>query len=244
MRELKARINCYSHKSESATFFSNLQIQLSGGEIVCLLGESGVGKTRLLRILLGHIDGKFDGEVSYCVDGQTFSPPKARNEGLVGLFSQDAGLLPWLDIRSNLEIPFSLNPRLPEPAEERINELLEQAKLNRSVLTKRPGQLSLGMLQRTRLIRTLMYSPQFLLLDETFTGLDPVTASEIADMVVTFVNQHTPCCLLVTHDLFNVARIASRILLLNRSRVLESVDIPTTEESLLQRMKFDTERKL
>lgn len=244
MTKLVAKIRSYTHKNETQPFFTDLEIELQGDEIVCLLGESGIGKTRLLRILLGHADGVFTGEISYHINGITLSPEKARGQGFVGLFSEDAGLLPWLNVKENLAIPFALNPRLHPPSETTVDELFEQAKLDKSVLMKRPGQLSLGMLQRVRLIRTLAYSPKFLLLDETFTGLDPVTAFEIADMVATFVRAHQPCCLLVTHDLFNASRIASKIVLLDKNRNLVPISTPVSEEELLKNMKPDTKIKI
>jgi ABC-type transporter Mla maintaining outer membrane lipid asymmetry ATPase subunit MlaF len=103
-------------------------------------------------------------------------------------------------------LPGELNPSLPPPSMEKVKELLDDAELKPSVLGMLPHLLSFGMLQRVCLVRTLAYSPRFLLLDETFTGLDPATAEQIGELVANYRAAHGAACVLVTHDFLMAAK--------------------------------------
>src|SRR5882724_10638399 len=173
----------------------NLNLRIERGEFVVLLGESGCGKTTLLRALAGldPIDG-----------GRIVAP---RRPAVV---FQEHRLLPWESLWRNV----SLGLQAPD-ARARARAALSEVGLGER-LDDWPRNLSGGQAQRVALARALVQEPELLLLDEPFAALDALTRIRMHDLVRELVAAHRPGVLLVTHDVDEAITLADRILVMRQ----------------------------
>jgi sulfonate transport system ATP-binding protein len=176
----------------------NLDLRIERGEFVALLGESGCGKTTLLRALAGldPIDG-----------GRIVAP---RRPAVV---FQEHRLLPWESLWRNV----SLGLQAADPRERAAAALAEVGLGDR--LDDWPRNLSGGQAQRVALARALVQQPELLLLDEPFAALDALTRIRMHDLVRELVASHRPGVLLVTHDVDEAIALADRILVMREGRI-------------------------
>ena len=178
------------------------------GEITCLLGASGCGKTTVLRAIAGfeYLSG---GEIYLtrrCVAGpQVHLPPEKRN---VGMVFQDYALFPHLTAAQNIAFGLRKLPR--EVQQERINRLLTLIELQQHA-GRYPHELSGGQQQRIALARAMAPEPDILLLDEPFSSLDRPTRERLSGEVREILRQAGQTALLVTHSEWEAEAIASRI---------------------------------
>ncbi len=180
--------------------FDRLDLDVAGGEITCLLGPSGVGKTSLLRLIAGLADA---------AEGRVSDPHGQPLNGRLAYMAQQDLLLPWLSVRANV----LLGPRLrgqpvTRAMRAQADELLRRVGLA-DAADARPGALSGGMRQRVALARTLMEDRQIVLMDEPFAGLDAITRYELQALAAELLAGRT--VLLVTHDPLEALRLGHRI---------------------------------
>jgi putative hydroxymethylpyrimidine transport system ATP-binding protein len=199
------------------SLFDALDVDLAGGEITCLLGPSGVGKTSLLRLIAGLADA---------AQGQVSDPHSRPLDGQIAYMAQQDLLLPWLSARANV----LLGPRLrgeavPKAMRARADDLLARVGLA-DAADARPAQLSGGMRQRVALARTLMEDRPVVLMDEPFAGLDAITRYELQARAAELLAGRT--VLLVTHDPLEALRLGHRIRVLagRPARLDDSVGAP------------------
>lgn len=184
-------------RTEAVEAVRGLAFELHAGEITCLIGPSGAGKTTTLRILLG-LDRDFEGSVS----------PEPSCAGIAMVF-QDPRLLPWRTIEQNV--------RLGLPRQRRgrdLDDLFESLGLT-PWRAHYPGALSLGMQRRVALARALALEPRILVLDEPFVSLDDAAASSLRALVVAAVGRSGTSVLMVTHNVAEAIEIADRLLLVS-----------------------------
>ncbi len=178
------------------------------GEIACLLGASGCGKTTVLRAIAGF-EYLSSGEIYLtrrCVAGsQVHLPPEKRN---VGMVFQDYALFPHLTAAQN--IAFGLRKLSREVQQERVNRLLTLVELQQHA-GRYPHELSGGQQQRIALARAMAPEPDILLLDEPFSSLDRSTRERLSGEVREILRQAGQTALLVTHSEWEAEAIASRI---------------------------------
>jgi putative hydroxymethylpyrimidine transport system ATP-binding protein len=178
--------------------FENLSVTLEAGQLTCLLGPSGVGKSSLLRLIAGLAPIGEQGRV-VCDDG-------VPAPGRVAYMAQSDLLLPWLGAVDNVVLGSRLRG---EPADRgRARALLADFGLAGYEDT-RPAALSGGMRQRVALARTLMEDRPIVLMDEPFSALDAITRTRLQDLAIRVLRGRT--VLLVTHDPLEAIRIADRI---------------------------------
>ena len=182
------------------------QLEFQEGEMVCFLGPSGCGKSTLLRIIAGF-DRRIDGEV--IIDGQSVVAPSADH---IFVFQQ-SGLLPWMTVWQNVELGVRhLNPA--EERQERIREYIEMVDLT-GFEHHYPYQLSGGMQRRAELARALVASPDVLIMDEPFNGLDFLTHMKIREEIVNMHELFRKTTLVVTHDVDDALLMGDRIVVLS-----------------------------
>jgi sulfonate transport system ATP-binding protein len=176
----------------------NLNLRIERGEFVALLGESGCGKTTLLRALAGldPIDG-----------GRIVAP---RRPAVV---FQEHRLLPWDSLWRNVSLGLHATD-----ARVRAAAALAEVGLG-DRLDDWPRNLSGGQAQRVALARALVQQPELLLLDEPFAALDALTRIRMHDLVRELVASHRPGVLLVTHDVDEAIALADRILVMREGRI-------------------------
>ena len=197
----------------------NLNFEIKAGEIACLLGQSGCGKTTLLRIAAGiqrPSAGRvlIDGDV---VDGpQQFVPPERRN---VGLVFQDFALFPHLSVIEN--VAFGLNALNRVDATKIAEHALERVGLG-GFRDAYPGSLSGGEQQRVALARAIVTRPQVMLMDEPFSGLDQRLRETVREETLALLKETRATCVLVTHDPVEAMDLADRIFLMRSGRLIQS----------------------
>ena len=179
------------------------------GEVIGLLGPSGVGKTTLLRILLG-LDNDFEGEVR-------------RDYGRAGVVFQEPRLLPWLTVAENISLVVTGGTRPPE-----IDGLLDTVQLG-GAGGLRPGQLSLGMARRVALARALAVAPDLLVLDEPFASLDARSGATLGGVVARWARDAEAAVIVATHDLAQVMPLVSRLLILTGAPATLQADLPVPD---------------
>lgn len=187
-------------KSAEPPLFGPLKLDVAPGEVVALIGPSGVGKTTLLR-MIGGLEQGFGGRV--LVGGQPahlVSPP--------GFVFQDARLLPWLDASGNLR---AVRPEMT-PAE--IDAALTRVGLP-GLANAYPRQLSGGMQRRLGLARALCVNSGLLLLDEPFVSLDRAVVRDLQSMFLGIFKAEKPTVVLVSHDPEDAAQLADRVITLS-----------------------------
>ena len=187
---------------------NNVDLELEEGEIACLLGSSGCGKTSLLRSIAGFEkikQGQIKIRNNIVNSSNQYVPPEKRN---IGMVFQDFALFPHLDVNKN--IAFGLNKLKPEDKQQRVNELLKMIGLS-DVGHKYPHQLSGGQQQRVALARALAPKPDLLLLDEPFSSLDVELREQLAKEVRQIIKHEGITAILVTHDQNEAFAMADKI---------------------------------
>jgi iron(III) transport system ATP-binding protein len=199
-----------------------VSLAVSPGDILCLLGHSGCGKTTLLRLAAG-LERPARGRI--LLDGRevcgpkSFVPPELRG---VGMMFQDYALFPHLTVEQN--IAFGLSRRPPERAREIVRRALARVGLARYA-GNYPHMLSGGEQQRVALARALAPEPAILLMDEPFSNLDHRTRAGIRDETIGVLRENGITAVVVTHDPAEAIAIADHIALMRAGRV-EQIGTP------------------
>jgi NitT/TauT family transport system ATP-binding protein len=198
----------------------NVAFDVRQGEIVSLIGESGCGKTTLLRIVQGLI--RLDSG-SVLVDGTPVTTP-GRDRGFV---FQQASLLPWRSARGNVEFGLELQGIAKAERTMRAMKLLKLVGLDHAA-DQYPHELSGGMQQRIGLARALAIDPAILLMDEPFSALDAQTREVLQSELMRIHEETAKTTLFVTHDLDEAIYLSDRVVVLaaKPGRVKKIIDVP------------------
>ncbi len=191
-----------THRIGGAILFA-ANLHLPAGQWTCLLGRSGVGKSTILRLILGlETGGEFTGSIT--------TTDKSTLTDRISYMAQSDLLLPWLSVRDNVCIGARLRGEAPNL--NRADHLLTQVGLA-GVAGMKPGMLSGGMRQRAALARTLFEDRPIVLLDEPFSALDAGTRADMQELAVKVLTGRT--VLLVTHDPAEATRLAHQIVIMS-----------------------------
>lgn len=197
----------------------NVQLALPQAVTTAVVGESGSGKTTLLQLVNAVLDPD-RGEVR--VFGKAIPADRVRFRRRIGYSVQGAGLFPHMTTRANVLLLARLEGWTKDDMQARYSSLLEQMGLPQDVSERYPAELSGGQQQRVGLCRALMLKPSLLLLDEPFSGVDPITRVGIYERFQ-FVQEHEGVStLLVTHDMREAVRLANHLVIVNQGRIAQS----------------------
>lgn len=209
-----------SKEEQKIVALKEATFEVNDHELVALIGQSGCGKTTLLRIIQGLIHN--DGGAVY-VDGKPVTKPGYDR----GVVFQQANLLPWRTARANVEFGLELQGVEPKERRERAMKYLELVNLT-EFANHHPHQLSGGMQQRVGLARAFAIDPAIMLMDEPFGALDAQTREILQVELLRIFRETRKTILFVTHDLDEAVYLADRVVVMSArpGRVKESVNIP------------------
>ena len=194
----------------------DISLALPEGQTLVILGESGCGKTVLLKSMIGLVR-PFAGDVRF--EGQSLPRMNDRQLAHVrtryGFVFQGAALFDSLTIADNIAFPLREHTRISAAEIASIVEsLIDEVGLPRSVLRKKPVELSGGMRKRAGLARALALDPILILYDEPTTGLDPIMSDVINELILRVRQRPRTTSVVVTHDLNTARKVADRIVML------------------------------
>lgn len=211
-----------SPKGEDVTILGDVDFHVTRGSLVSVVGQSGAGKTTLMRCMAGLLPAT-SGEVR--VNGQAIAGPPPN----LALILQDysRSLLPWMKVASNIALPLRGQGVGKRERMRRAEEALEHVGLaGRGA--QYPWQMSGGMQQRVSIARALAYEPDILLMDEPFASVDAQTREDLEDLTHTVHREYGMTIVLVTHDIEEAIYLADRVVVLrgSPSRVSKVYPVP------------------
>ena len=203
------QLSGFSRGFQGKKVLDAIDLDITSGQFVALLGESGCGKTTLLRALAG-------------LDAHAQSAGVARVQGNVSVLFQDSRLLPWLSVIDNLTLGLTHGQ-----ATAAAHALLNDVGLGDKAQAW-PATLSGGQKQRAALARSLLREPHVLLADEPFGALDALTRMRMHLLLRRLVERVRPTVILVTHDVDESLLLADRILVLKDGKIAQdhALDLP------------------
>ncbi|MGI5869406.1 MAG: ABC transporter ATP-binding protein [Kiritimatiellia bacterium] len=204
------------------TVLNDVSYQIEQGEIFCLLGPSGTGKSVSLKLMI-RLLAPTSGDVwvgEDCVSGAPAAElPRIRRR--FGYLFQSAALLAWMNVFENVALPLREKTKMDEDEIRfRVEDALEKVGLDKDGAAY-PSDLSGGMQKRAGLARAIVTEPEILLYDEPTSGLDPVTSRRIDELIVELNQRLGTTSVVVTHDLHSALAISDRIAMLNKGRVVD-----------------------
>src|SRR5512146_3292152 len=209
----------------------SVNLRVKTGEIYGFLGLNGAGKTTTIRALLGMIRPS-EGNVK--VLAQAVGPNGRGPWAQVGHLVESPSAYPELTVRENLEIARRLHGISDPDVTSRIIERLGIA----SYADRKAGTLSTGNLQRLGLARALLHEPELLILDEPANGLDPAGVVEIRELLASLAHENGVTIFMSSHILTEVDRLATRIGIIHKGRLIEELDTDALESLRSKRLEI------
>lgn len=224
----------------SKRILNQVSFEIQTGEIVFVLGKSGMGKSVTLKHIVGVLKPD-SGSVFVSEKNVT----RMNNNQLAdirrqcGMVFQHPALLDSLTIYENISfglrtpqyIQNLTRPMTEDEIRAKVVEKTSLVHLNEDVLERRPQELSYGMQKRASLARTLAPEPQYLLFDEPTTGLDPITTTAVNELIYELSRKLKVTSVVVSHDMACALKIADRILVLDQGQILAFDTVPQIKMS-------------
>jgi len=210
-----------SKRFDDLVVLDNISLNVNLGENLVVFGQSGTGKSVLLKCIIGLMAP--DGGKIY-INRQNISELSIKElnniRKNIGFLFQGAALYDSMTVRENLSFP--LKRHFPDMTTDQINEkikiTLNHVSLEEAI-DKMPSELSGGMKKRIGLARSIIADPALMLYDEPTTGLDPITSKEISQLILTLQKKLNMTSIVVTHDLICAEIIADRAIFLRDSKI-------------------------
>ena len=208
----------YGNGATAVAALDKISIDIEESDFVSVVGPSGCGKTTLLWIIAG-LQSATQGNLF--LDDQALDGPNPH----IGMMFQEANLLPWKNVRQNVELPFEI--RKQSIPQERIAMLLERVGLS-EFSESMPRELSGGMQQRAVIVRALAPDPDVLLMDEPFGALDAFTRDEMNMLIEEIWMETGKTVVLITHSIEEAVFLSNKVHVLSArpGRLERTVNVP------------------
>ena len=197
------------------TILRKIDLSIYRGQTVAVIGESGCGKTVLMKTVIGLIRptrGRvfFDGYDFATLDDRELTKQRIR----FGFVFQQAALFDSLTIGQNVAFPLRQHRKMSySDIRDTVSRLLAEVGLPDSVVTRKPAELSGGMRKRVGLARALAMDPEMILYDEPTTGLDPIMSDVINELMIRTSQRSDVSSIIVTHDMKSAIKVADRVVM-------------------------------
>lgn len=219
---------------KKTTVLSNINLKIEDGNLVCLIGESGCGKTTTLK-MINRLITPTTGKLLF--DGQDISKKdviKLRRS--IGYVIQQTGLFPHMTVRENIELISKLKKEPMEKIHKKTLEMMKMVGLDaEKYLDRYPTELSGGQQQRIGVARAFATDPNIILMDEPFSALDPMTRTSLQDELIKLQEQFHKTIVFVTHDMDEAIKIADKICIMDGGHIIQY----DTPEQILKHPKND-----
>lgn len=192
-----------------------INVSIRSGETVAVIGESGCGKTVFMKTIVGLIrptrgSVRFDGQDLSTLTPKALSDVRRR----FGFVFQNAALFDSMTIYDNVAFPMRQSTDADErEIHDRVLEHLQEVGLPKSVVSKRPSELSGGMRKRVGIARAIILQPELVVYDEPTTGLDPIMSDVINELMLEVRRRYPVTSVIVTHDMRTAQKVSNRVLM-------------------------------
>ena len=216
----KIKISGLCKSFGSRVVLDGVDFSVYEGEILCIIGISGTGKSVVLKHLVGILTPDA-GEIF--VDGENYTQADEMKKYIIekkyGVLFQGAALFDSMDIYDNVAFGMRRIGITEEEIKKIVPEMLEQVGL-KNIENKKPSELSGGMQKRVGLARSIAIKPEIMLYDEPTTGVDPITAGAVDRLIVKMRDTFGVTSIVVTHDMHSAYRVADRIAMLYKGKII------------------------
>ncbi|PZU07202.1 ABC transporter ATP-binding protein [Sphingomonas sp.] len=222
MAEAKIVIDGLSKSFAGRAVLDGMSLEVEKGESLAIIGQSGSGKSVTLKCILGLLQPDrgsilIDGEEVVGASGVRLERIRAK----FGMLFQGSALFDSMPIWRNVTFALTHGQRIESARMRKIaEENLERVGLDARILDMRPSELSGGMQKRVALARAIAPRPEIIFFDEPTTGLDPIRADVINDLIVSLVDDLGVTALTITHDMASARKIAHRVAMLYRGKII------------------------
>jgi phospholipid/cholesterol/gamma-HCH transport system ATP-binding protein len=199
---------------------NGIDLTIEHGKTVSILGQSGTGKSVLLKLIIG-LQKPDAGSIE--IEGRDIvtEPREVLNDirKKIGFLFQNGALYDSLTVGQNVDFPLARHTQLSrEERDHRVHELLSKVGMDDDA-AKMPSEISGGMQKRVGLARALALEPEIVLFDEPTAGLDPITADEIDNLIGKLKSERQMTSIVVTHDIHAVGQFSDRVVMLREGRI-------------------------
>ena len=211
-----------SKNFDKKNILKNINLKITKGESLVIIGKSGSGKSLLMKCILGILKPS-QGEI--LIKNKNFFSIKRDEQDLllksIGVTFQGNALFDSMRIWENISFKFSQNDFFKfSQIKEKVEFSLNQVGLSNSIMYQFPSQLSGGMQKRVAIARAIIDEPEILIFDEPTSGLDPVTGNKINSLIIDNVKRLGSTSITITHDLSSLNKIANKVAMINEGKII------------------------
>ena len=211
-----------SKNFDNKNILKKINLKITKGESLVIIGKSGSGKSLLMKCVLGILKPS-QGEI--LIKNKNFFSIKRDEQDLIlksiGVTFQGNALFDSMRIWENISFKLSQNNFFKfSQLKEKVEFSLNQVGLSNSIMYQFPSQLSGGMQKRVAIARAIIDEPEILIFDEPTSGLDPVTGNKINSLIIDNVKRLGSTSITITHDLSSINKIANKVAMINEGNII------------------------